>query len=188
MIPKYIEYWFDIIKTMSNQNTYKLAWGRSILEYISTININSNEDDVVIKISDLSDIVLKYYWNQISFFKLIQAPNDNAANIIDVIKEMIELYKEKSNSALPIWYDGGKKVICECIEYKRALNKITTLLKNNPATYFPNASSSNTRKKVALPVYVLVKDKEPHIILKQEDVKCLIEYNDILVRLSNSSV
>lgn len=41
MIPSYINDWLTIIETMSNQNTYKLAWGRSIIEYV---NLNEIDD------------------------------------------------------------------------------------------------------------------------------------------------
>ena len=35
MISKYINDWLDIIEKMNNDNTYKLAWGRALLECIS---------------------------------------------------------------------------------------------------------------------------------------------------------
>ena len=34
MISDYVNDWLTIIETMQNENTYKLAWGRSILETI----------------------------------------------------------------------------------------------------------------------------------------------------------
>lgn len=35
MIPSYISKWLIIIEQMNNDNTYKLAWGRAILECIN---------------------------------------------------------------------------------------------------------------------------------------------------------
>ena len=35
MISKYIDKWLDIIEKMNNDNIYKLAWGRALLECIS---------------------------------------------------------------------------------------------------------------------------------------------------------
>ena len=37
MIPNYIQDWIDIIENMNNDNTYKLAWGRAIVEHIKNI-------------------------------------------------------------------------------------------------------------------------------------------------------
>lgn len=34
MIPKYINDWLRIIESMKNDNTYKLVWGRALVEYI----------------------------------------------------------------------------------------------------------------------------------------------------------
>jgi hypothetical protein len=34
-IPEYIKKWFKIIEQMANTNTYKLAWGRAIIECIT---------------------------------------------------------------------------------------------------------------------------------------------------------
>ena len=45
MISDYVNDWLTIIETMQNENTYKLAWGRSILETIGEKEIN---DDIVI--------------------------------------------------------------------------------------------------------------------------------------------
>lgn len=35
-IPQYIEDWITIIEEMNNDNTYKLAWGRAIIECAMT--------------------------------------------------------------------------------------------------------------------------------------------------------
>ena len=35
---KYIQDWLDVIEYMNNDNTYKLAWGRAILENVYTLN------------------------------------------------------------------------------------------------------------------------------------------------------
>ena len=54
MIPKYINDWLTIIETMSNQNTYKLAWGRAILECISLDKCyEENTYKVYIKFEDM---------------------------------------------------------------------------------------------------------------------------------------
>ena len=72
MISDYVNDWLTIIETMQNENTYKLAWGRSILETIGEKEIN---DDIVILFDELSPKIIKYYWNQIYFFNLKQGSN-----------------------------------------------------------------------------------------------------------------
>ena len=87
MIPKYINDWLTIIETMSNQNTYKLAWGRSIVEYVNLSEIDESKEYFEFKLIDAAELVLKYYWNQIFFFDLKQVPEKGKAKIIiEVVK------------------------------------------------------------------------------------------------------
>ena len=56
MISKYIDKWLDIIEKMNNDNTYKLAWGRALLECISFDK--SYEEDglkVFVKLEDIAE-------------------------------------------------------------------------------------------------------------------------------------
>ena len=66
----YIRQWLDIIENMNNDNTYKLAWGRALLECI----LYAPSDDLTISFDEISRCMLKYYWNQVFFFKLKQGP------------------------------------------------------------------------------------------------------------------
>ena len=43
---KYIQDWLDVIEYMNNDNTYKLAWGRAILENVYTLN-HIEENNVI---------------------------------------------------------------------------------------------------------------------------------------------
>ena len=67
MISQNIQNWLDVIEKMNNDNTYKLAWGRSILEYLGNVDVF---DDVEISFDELSKLIIKYYWNQLYFFNL----------------------------------------------------------------------------------------------------------------------
>ena len=72
MISKYINDWLDIIENMNNDNTYKLAWGRALLECISFDKCyEENGMKVFIKFEDIAEYMIKYYWNQMFFFNLI---------------------------------------------------------------------------------------------------------------------
>lgn len=184
MIPKYINDWLTIIETMSNQNTYKLAWGRSILEYIEFLDINKDNEYIEFKLIYSAEIVLKYYWNQIFFFNLKQAPENSNSDIITIVNKLIDLYKKKTESALPKWFEDGKKVLSHTKEYNNALNKIATVLRNNPVKYFLNASINNTNKKTAIPIYER-DDKNNRILIKTEDALLLKEYSIIISKLLN---
>lgn len=67
MIPKYINDWLNIIENMNNDNTYKLAWGRAILECINDNSYTESSDRCVILFDDISKCMIKYYWNQMFF-------------------------------------------------------------------------------------------------------------------------
>ena len=82
MIPNYINKWLKIIDEMQNDNTYKLAFGRALIENISFEKFKVVEDKVIIDFDDISECMFKYYWNQIFYFNLKQAPQLNKEPVI----------------------------------------------------------------------------------------------------------
>ena len=74
MINEYINNWITVIEQMNNDNTYKLAWGRAILECVSFDKFKISNSDVIIEFDDISECMIKYYWNQLFFFNLKQSP------------------------------------------------------------------------------------------------------------------
>ena len=74
MIPKYISDWLLIIEQMNNDNTYKLAWGRAIIECVSMNDYIDLNDNIEIPFDNISLKMIKYYWNQMFFFNLKQSP------------------------------------------------------------------------------------------------------------------
>ena len=82
MIPNYINQWLKILDEMHNDNTYKLAFGRALIENIAFSQYEIVEDNVVIDFDDISKCMLKYYWNQIFYFNLKQAPYANKEPVI----------------------------------------------------------------------------------------------------------
>ena len=71
----YFKKWFDILNGMSNDNTYKLAWGRAIIEAIVFDEGVINGNHYRIHFDTISAHMLKYYWNQCFFFNLKQSSN-----------------------------------------------------------------------------------------------------------------
>lgn len=190
MIPQYINNWLNIIETMSNQNTYKLAWGRSIIEYISLNEIENNciefngNDYFEFKLIQASEIVLKYYWNQIFFFNLKQAHVKIKPVIIEEVDKLIELYKIKTGSDYPRWFQDGKDLLKDTKEYKMALKSIAQNLKANPCKYFLNANINGSNKKEEVKIY-LIDNLNNRILIKKEDVLLLKEYGVIISKLLN---
>lgn len=68
MIPNYINEWIEIIENMNTTTTYKLAWGRAIIDCIKDNNYEEKEGFILITIDSLAYNVLRYYWNQEYFF------------------------------------------------------------------------------------------------------------------------
>ena len=53
MINNYINDWISVIEQMNYDNTYKLAWGRAILECVSFDRYKVLKDDVIIEFNDI---------------------------------------------------------------------------------------------------------------------------------------
>lgn len=49
MIPKYINDWLEIIENMNTDNTYKLAWGRVLIECITLDHCYEDNAKVIIE-------------------------------------------------------------------------------------------------------------------------------------------
>lgn len=89
----------EIIKNCDYDNTYKMAWGKSLIEM--SLKLDLSNDKVIIKLEDIAEKYIKYYWNQIIFFDLKQATNSNKIPIIIVIiKELIDKYYEYTNEMI----------------------------------------------------------------------------------------
>ena len=75
MLSSYINDWLNIIENMNNDNTYKLAWGRAILECLSFDDCYEEEGKrVIVTFESIAKCMVKYYWNQMFFFNLKQSP------------------------------------------------------------------------------------------------------------------
>ena len=68
----YVKTLTDIIRRGSMDNTYKMAWARSLVEH-SFYSPNQNQ----IHFDELAPLIFKYYWNQIIYFQLEQGPRPN---------------------------------------------------------------------------------------------------------------
>lgn len=132
----YIKQWLEIIENMRNDNTYKLVWGRSLLELI--VQLKNVKESNVFTYKEIGHKVLKYYWNQLYFFNLKQSANSKKPPVI--VQETfrcIQFYQDKTSSFMPIWFDKAERILESDIDfYDKELNKIAKILDQNVAWRF----------------------------------------------------
>lgn len=172
----YIKMWLEIIENMSNDNTYKLAWGRALLEIIS--ELKDVEDINIIHFDEISKKMLKYYWNQVFFFKLKQGPA-RVPVIVQETEKCIEYYINKENSNIPVWFDYAENVLKKDTDfYNKTIKRISTTLTHDVSWRF-QISNRNT-----LDIYTLDKSSKT-VTFTKEQVTDLKEYVFVLSQLLN---
>lgn len=175
MISEYIQNWLDIIENMSNENTYKLAWGRAILETIGEKEINT---DICIHFDEISQKIIKYYWNQIYFFNLTQG-NNKKPYVEQIVNQMIIEYQEAKKDKIPVWYEKAESYFKDDkTSYARRIREVSKILTHDVSWRFKNVAGAS------LPIYELDKNKL-EIYFKKEQAKDLYDYKFVLSQLLN---
>lgn len=179
MINEYINNWITVIEQMNNDNTYKLAWGRAILECVSFDKYKIENNSVIIEFDDISECMVKYYWNQLFFFNLKQAPYKDKYPVIckDTIK-LIDEYKNTCNTVIPIWFVEAKdKLNTEF--YKRIIKHVSKTLHENVCWRFKIIN------KESLDLYRYNKKDCSIIKINTYELNLLKEYGIILSKILN---
>ena len=179
MINKYINDWIRVIEQMSNDNTYKLAWGRAVLECVSFDKYKVVDNEIIIDFNDISDCMIKYYWNQIFFFNLKQAPYKDKYPVIcnDVLK-LINQFKSKYNTVIPIWFDDVKNKLDNEF-YNKIVKHVSKTLHENVCWRFKIIN------KETIDLYRYNKNDGSFIIININELELLKEYSIILSKLLN---
>lgn len=171
----YIKHWIDVIENMNNENTYKLAWGRAILELVVEKN---TPGEMLIHFEQIAHKMLKYYWNQIFFFNLKQSPQKKPI-IVQETEKCIELVNSKRDNNAPIWFDKAEHILQkEDVFYQKEIRKIATTLGYDVSWRFLKANNQEYN------LYLLDK-KAKTVYLSQHDVSDLKEYAFVLSQLLN---
>lgn len=69
----YIQDWIEVIESGKNTNTYKPAFAKALLECVATNRyFFINPDTAMVDFKDIAECIIRYYWNQLFFFKLRQ--------------------------------------------------------------------------------------------------------------------
>ena len=121
---KYIEDWLTVIENMNNENTYKLAWGKSIVELCFLMEDVEDEKMYDFSFEAITMNMFKYYWNQTYFFRLEQSPNPSKrAKMLQLTENAIKYYENKIGKTVPVWFDVAIKEIKKDKEYYIKLKK-----------------------------------------------------------------
>ena len=174
----YIRMWLSIIENMNNDNTYKLAWGRALLELI--VQLDVVEDENVFSFKEIGHKMLKYYWNQLYFFNLKQSANSKKPPVIVTeTYRCIDFYKEATSSSVPVWFDRAESELKKDPDfYDRELVVIARKLRDDVSWRFMNV------KKDCLKIYGLDRDSMT-VSFSKSEVKDLKEYAFVLSQLLN---
>lgn len=182
MIPRYINDWLQVVENMKNENTYKLAWGRALIECIYHNQYSEKDGKEVVLLDDIAKCMLKYYWNQIFFFRLKQSPtrvDNRQPYIVKYTNELIDLYKEKTKSSIPVWFDRAEIGIGD-EDINKVVKKIANILPNDVAWRFKRIDDKE------LQLYTFNQEqRSKEVIFEKESILLLKEYAIVLSKLLN---
>ena len=157
--------WFEVIKNCSVNNTYKMGWGKSIVECCF-----EDDSEELISFDRISFKMFKYYWNQTIFFDLQQGSNPNKPpTFVSYVKSKIEEYQSQYGLQ-PKEFERIEDKVEVDIKY---LNRILT---ENVSHRFLEVGGKEYELYELDKKDRTIKVKNPHI---------LKEYSDILFEVIN---
>ena len=160
-----LSHWFEVIKNCSVSNTYKMGWGKSIVECCF-----EDDSEEVIHFDEISMKMFKYYWNQTIFFDLQQGSNPNKPpTFVSYVKSKIEEYQSQ--------YGFQPK------EFERIEDKVDVDLK-----YLNRILTENVSYRfleVGSKEYDLYELNTKERTIRVKNPQILKEYSDILFELIN---
>lgn len=182
-LPEYIKKWLNIIEQMANTNTYKLAWGRAIIECITDKSYTIILNKAIINFKAIAYKIIKYYWNQTFFFNLRQSsPLDPDPVILQRIQNLIHFYIARSGTVLPVWFDVGMELLNDTDPQllEHTINKICIDLTKDVSYRFKYIQGQS------LDIYEYEKfQKQLEIKFSLADVSAINEYSTVLTDLLN---
>ena len=185
-VPEYIEKWMKIIEEMSNDNTYKLAWGRAIIE-CSRDKAYQKDMLLIIKYEDIAECMLKYYWNQLFFFNLKQSLYANKEPYIcQYTKELIDKYKELKTTTIPCWFEDAR-IYFDSVNpklYKDTIKKISNVLPRDVSHRFMNVVKTASNPNGVLEIY-RCNQFNKWLEFNYDDLELIRDYDVILSKLLN---
>ena len=177
---KHLENWLEVIKNMANDNTYKLAWGRGIVECALTEEYKIIDNQIEISFFSIAQKMLKYYWNQEFFFSLKQGPNIKKPPIIyQITLDLIEKYTKDTKSSIPVWFDKALSLISTDSKYYDSIMKRMVAAVNQDVCWRFLLAGGNTYS-----LYELDR-KHKWIRISQDSLLVIKDYGLVLIQLFN---
>jgi hypothetical protein len=162
---KHIKNLSYVISNGSMENTYKMGWVRSLVDF-SIFNTNTK----LVCFDDLSRFIFGYYWNQTIFFNLEQSPNPLKRPVIHQIAiDKINQYQKKYGYQ-PVFFTKVENKID--VDYP----KISKVLNQDVCWRFPSVG------KEKFDFYDLDRDNLKLTLYRPDLLK---EYSDVLYELIN---
>lgn len=144
---KFYNRFTKIIRSCNYDNTYKMAWAKSIVELCSTKELN--EDNIVITLHDIAFKFLKYYWNQTIFFDLVQGSNlKKPPVILSLTKNLIEKYFITIGKKQPEVFEKVEDRFSNIglkADYEKTINNIERTLKFDVSWRFDNIEDNSPK-------------------------------------------
>lgn len=172
---EYLSKWIRIIEEMKNDNTYKTAWGKGIVECAYLGEYSIENDDVIMKQSDIAKKMIKYYWNQTFFFGLSQGKHPV---ILQQVELLIENYRNSYGNYPKPWNEVESMLYENEKILNRVISKILSNARTNVCPRFKNVSGCS------LDIYKIL-DKERKLVFRKENIEILKEYAFVLSKLLN---
>lgn len=126
-----------IVRECNYDNTYKMAWAKSLVEL--SLEIEYENEVVKIKLEDIAQKYIKYYWNQTIFFDLIQGSNLlKTPVILQNVKILIQDYYNFIGNKKPDRFERVETIIKNELskEYQSCIRKIISALKSDVSWRF----------------------------------------------------
>ncbi|MEG1820834.1 MAG: HNH endonuclease signature motif containing protein [Malacoplasma sp.] len=137
----------QIIRESNYDNTYKMAWAKSLVE-LST-QLDFNDSSINISFDDIAKKYIKYYWNQTIFFNLKQGSNPlKPPLILTYVKDLIQLYFNNAQSNIPELFEKAEtkfEMYNLMGHYNKLIEKTTKTLKRDVSWRFLFLNGKNTQ-------------------------------------------
>lgn len=160
---KILDSWSFVIQNCLLQNSYKLAWAKSIVECCV-----ENHQSTVISFDNISQKMFGYYWDLTFYYDFNQGPNPNKPPLLEsYVRKKIDDYK-MSFGNYPVKFKKTSQ------EVKLNLKYISTILKSDVCHRFLSVGGID---------YQLYSLDLKHLYIIISEPKKINEFSDILNEL-----
>lgn len=173
---EYLNNFRKAITQGKGENTYKMAWAKSIVE-LSLQVPDSTKGEINLPLEEISKCFIKYYFDHEIFFSLKQNQNPNKnPDFIQMAENLIKAYFKEVNSKAPVFFTKAEnEIFSHPIRemYLKMVKRGITILKKDLSLRFLSIGS----EKLDLYKYTKGEDK---IIFKAEDLLSIKEESEVI--------